>query len=94
MTAPPAMLARVAVFLLYLPMLAAVASLLPKCVVLLMRGQAAGYFGFLYGAALLVAGRRAARVVRGGVTSLWLDGLLALAADVLLALLLAPDVLA
>jgi hypothetical protein len=79
---------RLAVFVLYLPVLGAGALLVWQCLFLLVHGEAAGLFGVLYAAGIFVLGRRAARVVKGEVPRPWPDLAAALAADALLAVIL------
>lgn len=76
---------RLAVFVLYLPVLGAGLLLVWQCLFLLLHGQAAGLFGLLYAGVLFLIGRRAARILKGGIPPPWIDLAAALAADVLLA---------
>lgn len=89
----PSAMGRVFAFALYVPVLLAVASLLPKCLFLLLKGHPIGLYGLAYGAALYIAGQRAVRLVKGEVASPWLDLVLALTADALLAVIFAPDLI-
>ena len=75
---------RLAAFLSYLPVLGALALLVWQCLFLLLHAQRAGLFGLAYAAAGFLLGRRAARVVRGGIPRPWLDLALLIAADALL----------
>lgn len=76
---------RLAVFVLYLPVLGAGALLVWQCLFLLTHAQAAGLFGVPYAAILFLIGRRAARIVRGDVARPWADLAAVLVADALLA---------
>lgn len=75
---------RLAVFVLYLPLLGAGALLVWQCAFLLFHGAGAGLFGFLYAGGLFVIGRRAARVVKGQVARPWPDLAATVAADALI----------
>lgn len=79
---------RLAVFVLYLPVLGAGALLVWQCLFLLAHGAPAGLFGLLYAAVMVLLGRRAARVVRGEIPAPWADLAAALLADALLAVIL------
>jgi hypothetical protein len=79
---------RVAVFVLYLPVLGAGALLVWQCAFLLAHGQMGGLFGLLYAGVLFLVGRRAARIVRGDIPRPWADLAATLAADALLAIIL------
>lgn len=78
---------RLAVFVLYLPLLGAGALLVWQCLYLLLRGQAAGAFGAVYAGILFLVGRRAARIARGEIPAPWGDLAATLAADALLAII-------
>lgn len=78
---------RLAVFVLYLPVLGAGALLVWQCLFLLLHGQPAGLFGLLYAGVLFLIGRRAARIVRGDIARPWADLAAALIADALLAVI-------
>ncbi len=80
---------RVAVFVLYLPVLGAVAVLIWQCLFLLVRLQPAGLLAAPYGAVLWLVGRRALRALRDKDGRPWLDLALTLVADALIAVLLA-----
>lgn len=82
---------RLIVFVLYIPVLGAVASLIPKCVMLLVHGRPVGLYGAAYAVALWFVGRRAVRVLRGEIPKPWLDLLLAILADCLLAVIVSGD---
>jgi hypothetical protein len=75
---------RLAAFLAYLPVLAALSLLIWQCLFLLLQAQRAGLFGLAYTAALVLLARRSARALRGEIPRLWLDLVLLLAADSLL----------
>ncbi|HEX4047347.1 MAG TPA: hypothetical protein VH309_05910 [Elusimicrobiota bacterium] len=75
---------RLAAFLAHLPVLGALALLCWQCLFLLIHARAAGLFGLLYAAVLVLLARRAARVLRGQVPRPWTDLVLLLAADSLL----------
>ena len=78
---------RLAVFVLYLPVLGAGLMLVWQCLFLLLHGQTAGLFGLLYAGILFLIGRRAARVLKGGIPPPWADLAAALVADALLAVI-------
>ena len=78
---------RLAVFVLYLPVLGAGALFVWQCLFLLAHGQAAGLFGLLYGGVLVLIARRAARVLRGEVPRPWADLAATLVADALIAVI-------
>lgn len=79
---------RLAVFVLYLPVLGAGALLVWQCLFLLLHGQAAGLLGLVYSGALFLLGRRAARIVKHDVSPPWGDLAAALVADALLGVIL------
>lgn len=79
---------RLATFLSYLPVLGALAFLSWQCLFLLIHAQGAGLFGFAYAGAAVLLGRRAARALRGRLPRVWIDLVLLLAADALLAAVL------
>ena len=79
---------RLAVFVLYLPVLGAGALLVWQCAFILAHGEKAGFLILPYAAVLFLIGRRAARIVRDDIPKPWADLAAALAADVLLAVIL------
>lgn len=79
---------RAAVFVLYVPVLGAGAFLVWQCAFLLAHGEKTGLLLVPYAGVLYLIGRRAARIVRGGVPEPWADLAAALAADALLAVIL------
>ena len=75
---------RLAVFVLYLPVLGAGALLVWQCAFILAHGEKAGLLLLPYAGILFLIGRRAARIVRGDIPKPWADLVAALAADALL----------
>ena len=78
---------RLAVFVLYLPVLGAGALLVWQCLFILLHGMPTGLLMLPYGGVLYLIGRRAARVVKGEVPAPWPDLIAALIADALLGII-------
>ena len=75
---------RLAAFVAYLPVLAALALLSWQCLFLLIHAQKSGLAGVGYAGVLVLLARRAVRAVSGRLPRLWPDLALLLAADGLL----------